>query len=348
MQFRSLDMTSLGKLELNLRFASSDQILAWRDSIVSAAATQLEQSQVNEAQDTLRKLEFLTIDANTLQLTDPFFQKIAEGRKVVATFNPLRIPQEDEIVIIYGNYPHMFANVIVNNPIKRHAADFWNFRHDKIESDARWHAVDQIFIINADERPDRYDSVLRELCLAMAPLDRVTRVPALKGCSETPDRVNGTIGCLRSHIEVLRTALDAKFSHSLVLEDDFVFTSDVDNHLTDLSTFFQRHYAYWICLIATSKYGAIIPKDDLISLSFQPVTNAGGYLVSREGLEQLLPVFEDALEKLKATGDCLSYAADRCWTVLQPSERFMVFRRKFGFQGSGFSDIEQSISRYLD
>src|SRR5262249_51418848 len=162
-----------------------------------------------------------------------------------------------------------------NNPIKRHTADFWDFRHDRVESDVRWQAVDQIFIINADERPDRYDSVLRELCSARAPLDRVTRVSAFKHCSGTLDRVSGTIGCLRSHIEVLRRAMDAKFSNSLVLEDDFVFTSDLDHHLTDLSTFFQRDYAYWICLIAASKYGAIIPRDDLISLSFQPVTNAG-------------------------------------------------------------------------
>jgi hypothetical protein len=335
-------------LELRLRFATGDDILAWRDRIVSEAAAQLERSQVREALDTLRKLEFSTIDARTLETTDQFLPKIAAGRKVVATFNPLKMPQADEIVIIYGNYPHMFGNVVVNNPIKRHVVDFWNFRHDRVESDPRWQGVDQIFIINADERPDRYDSVLRELCFARAPLDRVTRISALKGDSERMDRVSGTIGCLRSHIEVLHRALQANFCHCLVLEDDFCFTSDLEDHLTDLKTFFLRGYAYWICLIATSKYGTIVPQDDLVSLSFQPVTNAGGYLVSREGLERLLPVFEDALEKLKATGDCLSYAADRCWAVLQCSEQFLVFRRKFGFQISGFSDIEQSISRYLD
>jgi len=335
-------------LDLNLRFAKSDDILAWRDHIVSEAAAHFERSQICEALDTLRKLEYLTIDAKTLETTDQFLPKIAKGRKLVATFNPLKTPQADEIVIIYGNYPHIFANVVVNNPIKRHVADFWNFRHDRVESDPRWQAVDQIFIINIDERSDRRDSVLRELCSARAPLDRVTRISALKGHSEFTEQVSRTIGCLRSHIEVLQRAADARFRNILVLEDDFCFTSDIDDHLKDLEAFFVRDYAYWICLIATSKYGAIVPKDDLVSLSFQPVTNAGGYLVSREGLERLLPTFEDALEKLKATGECSSFAADRCWTVLQPSEQFLVFRRKFGFQVSGFSDIEQSISRYLD
>ena len=152
-----------------------------------------------------------------------------------------------------------------------------------------------------------------------------------------------TSGTLR-----LRQGARGKRGHVLVLEDDFCFTSDLEQHLTDLASFFERGYPYWICLVATSKYGAIVPKDDLISLSFQRVTNTAGHLVSREGVERLLPVFETALEHLRTTGDCAANAVDRCWAVLQPSGKFLVFRRKFGFQASGFSDIERSISRYLD
>jgi hypothetical protein len=48
------------------------------------------------------------------------------------------------------------------------------------------------------------------------------------------------------------------------------------------------------------------------------------------------------------TGDTVLYAADRCWSVLQPSGKFFVFSRKFGFQAAGFSDIEGKITRYLD
>ena len=133
-----------------------------------------------------------------------------------------------------------------------------------------------------------------------------------------------------------------------MLEDDFCFTSDLEQHLTDLAVFFERSYAYWVCLVATSKYGVIEPKYDLISLSFQPVTNAAGHLLSREGIEHLLPVFENwCSQRLNDTVD-LTYAADRCWSVLQPSERVSIFRRKFGFQISSFSDIERGISRCSD
>jgi hypothetical protein len=346
-KYRSMEFSERS-VQLDLRSATRDDLLAWRDLIIKEAAEQLGRSEVRVALGTLRKLELATTDERTLELTDLFLPQIAGDRKVVATFDPCRTPDKDEVVIIYGNYPHMFGNVVVNNPIKRHVADFWSLRHDRVEYDRRWDGVDQIFIINAAERRDRYDSVLRELASARAPFERVTRVLAFTTDPAETDQVSGTIGCLQSHIQALRGAQSAQFGHILVLEDDFCFTSDLDVHLMDLRTFFERDYEYWVCLIATSKYGAVVPKDDLLSLSFQPCTNTGGYLVSREGLEHLLPVFEQALELLKATGDCGSYAVDRCWAVLQPSEKFLVFRRKFGFQSSSFSDIERSISRYLD
>ena len=333
-------------LPLDLRSATTQDMLAWRDRIATEAAAHMNRSEVREAVEVLRKLELATTDETTLELTDSFLPQIAGDRKVVATFDPSRTPNDDEVVIIYNNYPHLFANVVVNNPIKRHVTDFWNFRHDRVEYDRRWEAVDQIFIINVDERRDRYDAVLRELACARAPFNRITRVPAVtSNASEAAARHSA---CLQSHIETLRRAQRAGYEHVLVLEDDFCFTSDLEQHLTDLARFFDRGYEYWICLLATSKYGAMEPKDDLVSLSFQVCTSTAGYLVSRKGLERLLPVYEVALEQLEATGDFMSHAADRCWTVLQPSGKFLVFRQKFGFQASSFSSIERWIARNMD
>ena len=334
---------------MDLRTATTEDLLAWRDRIVADAAAHFEKGNTRDAIETLRLLEFATVDEKTLELTDPFLRRIAAARKLVATFDTRRAPRDDEIVIIYGNYPHIFANVAVNNPMKRHVADFWKFRHDRVEYDHRWHGVDRIFVINADDRCDRYDSILRELASARAPFERVIRIPALKvnGAAERP-AVAGTIGCLRSHVAALRAARAAALDHALVMEDDFCFTSELESHLTDLQTFFERKYDYWVCLLATSKYGAVEPRDDVVATSFQRCTNAAGYLVSRAGIERLLPLFEDSLTRLTETHDTDAYAADRCWRSLQPSGKFLVFRRKFGFQGSSFSDIERSISRYLD
>ena len=79
----------------------------------------------------------------------------------------LRPAVDEVVVVVYGNYPHMFGNVVFNNPIRRHVADYWKFQHDRVESDPPW-ACHQIFIINVKERLDRYDAVLRELAFARA------------------------------------------------------------------------------------------------------------------------------------------------------------------------------------
>jgi GR25 family glycosyltransferase involved in LPS biosynthesis len=328
----------------------TDDPLYFRDRVIREATQCFGRAQPDAAIALLRNLEFAPIDATTLRLTDPFLRQfIARGRKIVASFDPARIPSLDEIVIIYGNYPHIFDNIVVNNPMKRHIASFWDIEHDVIEHDERWNPVEQIYVINADSRLDRRDSIFRELSLARAPFGRITRIPAIVPSDPSlSPQLSGTIGCLRSHIEVLRRALARGLDHILVLEDDFCFTSDLNHHMQDLHQFFERRYSYWICLLATSKHGKINQKDDLVSLSLQKCTNAGAYLVSRDGLEQLLPVWETALERLTNTGDTLQYAADRSWSVLQDSGKFLVFRRKFGFQTASYCDIEGSVSRYLD
>jgi hypothetical protein len=332
---------------------TTDELLALRDRLVAEASNRLDASDIPGAAAALRQLESATTDERTLELTDPFLPALLEGRSLVASFDPQRKPREGEVVVIYGNYPHAFENVVVNNPIKRHVADFWRFAHEHVEHDPRWDAVELILIINRAKRLDRYDAVLRELAAARAPLHRVTRIDAVPPDNARlrrrhPYATLAQIACLSSHIAALRAAQVAQVDNFLVLEDDFCFTSDLDQHLDDLGTFFDRHYDYLICLLGTSKYGAVVAFDELLCQSFQACTNAEGYLVSRAGLEVLLPVTEHALTMLRASGDIISWAIDRCWSTLQPSGKFFVFRRKFGFQAASLSDIEQTISRYLD
>ena len=318
--------------------------------IVTRSAAHFACGETDAAMQLLGKLEALPIDDQMIRQTDPFLRPwIAGGRRVVASFDPRRVPGPDEVVVIYGNYPHIFENLVINNPVKRHVGSFWDLVHDRVEYHPAWHAVDQIYIINMEKRVDRYDAVLRELSAARAPLDRVTRVEAIVPTDSFRDpQLTATVGCLESHLAVLRRARDNGFANVLVLEDDFCFTSDLDRHLQDLASFFARQYQYWLCLLGTSKYGEIVVKDDLVCLSFQPCTTTVGYLISQEGIGHVLAVQEYALQKLKETGDTKRYAADRYWTTLQPFEKFMVFRRKFGFQATSFSDIEGSVNRCFD
>jgi Glycosyltransferase family 25 (LPS biosynthesis protein) len=183
---------------------------------------------------------------------------------------------------------------------------------------------------------------------ALAPLHRVIRIPAVRDQSTSIAQVNGQLGCLRSHINVLRHATSHDFQHILVLEDDFCFTPEIDYHLDDLRDFVRRNYDYVVCLLAPSKYGKVVARDEIVSWSLQPIANTTAYLVSRRGIDELLEVQLVALKNLLETQDTLKYSCDRYWSVLQKTGKFLVFRRKFGFQSASFSDIERRISRYLD
>src|ERR1051325_11399840 len=188
----------------DLSVATTEDMLIWRDQILRVAVAHFEKNEVQQAEAWLRRLEETTVDSRALEITDIYLAQIAHDRKVVASFDCSRKPMAGEVVIIYGNSPQMYDNVVVNNPIRRHVGDFWKFQHDKVESDPRWSKVDHIFLINLRERVDRYDAVLRELATAKAPLDRFTHFPAVEANPTMEKQLGGTIGCLESHVAVLR------------------------------------------------------------------------------------------------------------------------------------------------
>lgn len=326
---------------------------AVRTRVLKEARQLFSQGDEKTAFDKLRELERATVDQRTLDLTDSMLTTMRwRSTKRIATGDPARRAQPGEQVVVYGNYPYSFGNLLVNDHVKRHASWFWRIQHDLVESVDPWDGLDRIYVINMDDREDRLDAIMVELARARAPLDRVTRFSALVPKSRLRfhfrARSRGTIGCLMSHLGVLRNAIASGYRHVLVFEDDFVFTSDLDQHLADFGEFFRRKYDYWICLLATSKYDAVFAKDDLVSYTFQPCTTASAYLLSKAGMAQLLPIWEDALRQLEEGRDKAGLAADKAWAQLQPSGKFIVFNRKMGFQSSGYSSIARRTVRPLD
>lgn len=310
----------------------------------------------------LKQLEGRAVDETLLKETDHLVGFFHPGLKKVACTNIDRAAAPDELVFIFGNYPPSFGGLIINNPIRRNVLDFKHFEFDSIESNQCWDQVSRIFIINRDDRPDRFYSCLRELARMEAPFQRITRFSAcvdpfsqtrlgrlaLKYIPKVRNkRLHATIGCLRSHLTIIQTAQEQGLDNVLVLEDDFCFTDDIQNHQDSLRQFFDRRYAFDICLLSTSKHGLIVPNDDLTSFVRQPVTSTSGYFVSREGMPKLAACFSEALRALVKSGDTERFAADRCWTELQ-GDRFLVFKDRLGFQSPSYSDIEGGIAAYFD
>lgn len=302
-----------------------------------------------EFRQLLLDMEGAAVDEALIGYVDQYLSHFHAGKRRIATTNPYRQPSADELVVQFGNYPPAFEALAVHNPVRRNILDYWSvpWGFSQIEFSPCWRSVDRVFVINLDGRPDRFYSVVRELARVGVPLDRIVRFPACVYTDADDTQVNGQVGCLTSHLQVSRIAADEGLENVLVVEDDFGFIDDVKHVESAVDAFLARQYSYDVCLLATSKFGPIEPFDDLVSMSRQKCTNTGAYFMSRAGSARLVDCFSGALDQLVATGDCLRFAVDRCWSGLQ-GERFLVFRRRLGFQLPGYSDIEKSVTMYLD
>ena len=89
---------------------------------------------------------------------------------------------------------------------------------------------DKIFLINLDRRPDRLERVMtqfRELGIE----DIVERFSAI-----SPPNGDGRLGCLLSHIEIIKMAKSLNLKNVLVLEDDvqFINTDSITEAINQL------------------------------------------------------------------------------------------------------------------
>lgn len=84
---------------------------------------------------------------------------------------------------------------------------------------------DHIYIINLDERHDRWHRILRDLAeLGITlPNDKFERFNALKFPESLGFPTSGARGCFLSHLAVLKDALEKNFETIAIIEDDCAF-----------------------------------------------------------------------------------------------------------------------------
>jgi glycosyl transferase family 25 len=293
------------------------------------------------------KFRYTHVDDALINATDPLLSTLKKDKRVIATYNPERQPQENEIVVCYGNYPNVYENLLTNNPCYRHLKYFWNLQHDVVESDPVWDSIDRIFVINLDSVVDRWFETLTQFQKMGIPLTKVERFSAIVPSIQTDHCTKAYIGCSMSHLAILEKAIQQNYTHTLVFEDDFTFNDAIARNKDQLRRFFERKYDYDICLFATSKFYTIKPYDDLLSQSFQYCTTASGYMYSRQGALKLQPIWKTNLEKLKQERNYNS-TCDVCWSALQKDGKFFTFNWKLGYQRPTYSSATQKISTNLD
>jgi hypothetical protein len=288
----------------------------------------------------LSKYKFHPVNEHTIHNSS--FLIPALKKTIIASFDPSRVPAEGEFIIQYGEYPHTIDCLPYSNICYRHPLYFNQVKHDRIEYHLCWESIEQIYILNLEERKDRYMHILVELCRMQAPLHRIYHYKAKKG-PEGP-----YIGATQNHLDVTTHFLEHNYKHCLVLEDDFLFHSHTTKCQTQLMNFFKRSYEYQICFLAYSKYGKIEPHDDLVARSFQACTTSSAYLLNSKTAIKIQECFQTGITEMKRGQPSVVYCCDRYWTKLQVEPGFFVFADKLGYQRITHSDITNKVNYNFD
>lgn len=291
----------------------------------------------SKAQYWLSQYEFAEITSHVYGNANFLLPRL--GKRVIGTCNPNYKGDDDDVVIYYGNYPDWHRALPSSNRIYRHISKFYETKHDVVDYHPAWEPLGCIYILNLEERVDRYYDTLLALAAVGAPLDRIYHYKAKK--DDTP----AYIGATQNHVDVIRHFKESGKTTCLVLEDDFVFTDDHDRVWSALESFWKSEVDYNICFLSLSKHGERQPYNDLMSITKQPCTTSSGYFLRKETVSTVLDTVDEGLRLMRETGDQHTYCIDRYWCKLP---NLFFFKTKLGFQRPSYSNLLRSVSAHLD
>lgn len=292
---------------------------------------------IAKAQHWLSQFEFAEITPHVHANSNYLIPRLG---KIVACFDPTREPGDGEVVIYYGNYPDWHLALPISNKIYRHIGRFYEVSHDEVIYHPSWEPVGVIYILNLEERVDRYYDTLLALAAVQAPLHRVHHYRAKK------DGLPPYVGATKNHVDVMQ-----HFCHHsdagvcLILEDDFVFVDNKVQVWSSLQRLWDNPIPYNICFLSLSKFGERQPHDETTFLTRQPCTTSSGYLLQKSTASAVLDVASDGLQKMIDTGDQHTYCIDRYWTKLPDLH---CIRPKIGYQRPSYSNLIRTVSAHLD
>jgi len=294
-----------------------------------------------------------------------FFYGLARelNYKIIGTCDPSYLPNDNikdkndikEIVIYYGNYPDDYMALPQSNKIYKHLLYRDDIKLDEFKGAECWKKIDKIFIMGLENEFERTNDTILQLALMHAPLNKIHLYKAKKDRELT----DVYIGATKNHLDCLLTMMNEGHETCLFLEDDFIFTSSVEDNKRRLFTFLERKYDYDICFLSASKYHRREDFEDddhddddddaLLILSKQICTTSSGYLINKRNIKKVYDVVNEGYQLLLANKEQSHlYCIDRYWAKLQVDNKVFIFKEKLGFQKPSMSKITGTLNCELD
>jgi hypothetical protein len=286
--------------------------------------------------------EYADIRPLCIEQSNSLIEYMKRGH-IIATFDPEREPKGDELVIVYGNYPDWHRALPISNKLYRHVSLFNKIRHDVVESHPCWDSIDVIYILNLEERVDRYYETLHSLSMVRAPLHKIHHYKAQRDTS-----MPAYAGATKNHLDaMIHFNEHPELKQCLILEDDIVFTDDVSRVWSSVQEFFRRAYDYTLCFLAISRLGYREPCDDLLSRSRQPCTTSSAYFLRKPTSAHVLSVVQNGFDIISKSQDTnYTGVIDQYWCSHLPMIHF--FKEKLAFQRPSYSNLVRTVVAHLD
>jgi GR25 family glycosyltransferase involved in LPS biosynthesis len=207
--------------------------------------------------------------------------------------------------------------------------------------------IDQIYYINLEHREDRKDEFLSNF--SSIDENRIFRIDA------SYEKDNGALGCLKSHIKALETALENNKDSDeettvLICEDDF-YIKDIFYCNRILNYAFDTLPHWDVIMLAHNTHWSedteyVTEKGEKIIKIVHSATGSG-YLLKKSYIQRLLDIFKGDYEKYLETKEWKSeYCNDVSWVPLQKQDEWFAFKPTIAIQRASFSDIQGGMVNY--
>lgn len=200
-----------------------------------------------------------------------------------------------------------------------------------------WEFLDKIIYINLDHRTDRLDIVNKFIKKGRFPEEKVIRFSAIKESV-------GAVGCSKSHIAVIKMAIQQNFGNILMLEDDVEWLCDVDSCYDQIK---QLVLSDNDAVLLGGGYNYIIDGNRSL-YSFC----TSSYIVKKHYFPRLLFNFEAGLRELVGNDDLKIRPGDEerikndhvneldsFWSILMRMDNWRVVMPKCVNQIPSYSDV---------
>jgi glycosyl transferase family 25 len=202
---------------------------------------------------------------------------------------------------------------------------------------------DGIVYINLRRRSDRRASLMKVLEKLHVDFAKVHRIEAVD------DPLNGTKGCLLSHIQALDLVQNKGWERGLILEDDVIFHCAVDEIKRVTKTFFEDFKGNWDVFMLGGAYREVYYTFKESIFRIREADRAHAYVVHPDYLPILKECFYQARDIMKDHVffyDSFPYAVDASWKPLQQKDRWFGPKERLFNQSEGVSDIEHTVKLF--